>query len=103
MCRKDKMGTLGNIKILPVVYTKSGNGFTLPAKRHRIEHHAIPDKVRCILMKNARGDLVQYDLFILHVKRMSGIGASLEPGDHIIPGREKIHDLSFSFIAPLEA
>jgi hypothetical protein len=34
---------------------------------------------------------------------MSGIRTTLEPGNHIIILREKIDDLSLSFIAPLEA
>jgi hypothetical protein len=34
---------------------------------------------------------------------MARIGSALETGDHVILWREKINDLSFSFIAPLEA
>jgi hypothetical protein len=34
---------------------------------------------------------------------MACIGSALEPGDEVIIFREIIDDLSFSFIAPLEA
>src|SRR5579871_396372 len=97
------MGTLCDIKVLPVIDAESRHGLAFPAQGHRVENYAVPDEVHRSLVKDAAGYLVEHDLLVLYVERMPGIGTALETGDHVIPRCEKIHDLSFSFIAPLEA
>ena len=54
-------------------------------------------------MKYAGRYLVEDDLFVLYIQGMTRVGSALETGYQVIAGCEKIHDLSLSFIAPLEA
>jgi len=97
------MRPLGNIEVFLVIHTKCSYRLTFSFQGHRIQHYPIADEVNGLLMKDARRYLMQYDLFVFDVERMTGVGSTLEPGDQIVVGSEIVHYFSLSFIPPLEA
>jgi len=72
-------------------------------QHHRIDDHSVADDALGVRMKDARGHLVQNDLFLLHHHRMAGVGSALIPGHDIDLCAEQIDDFAFAFIAPLGA
>src|SRR6185312_4743692 len=101
--RKDQMGTLRDIDVLPVIDAEGRNRIAFFFEDHRIEYHAIADQVGRLFMKDTGGYLVKNDLFSVYIQGMPGIGPPLETGDQVIARRKIVYYLSFSFIAPLEA
>ena len=74
----------------------------LLAEQYRIKHYPIAYEIDAI-PENTGRDGTQHDLPAVKLKSVSGIGAALETRHHVIARGEHIHDLAFSFIAPLEA
>ena len=53
------------------------------------------------LVEHARGNLVEDELVLPHVDRVTGVGAALVAGDEIRLLREDVDDLSLPLVSPL--
>src|SRR5687767_933848 len=103
MRRKNKVRAFGNKQVFFEINSKICNYIAFFFKNSGIQNYTVANKIGCISMKNTRRNLVQHYFFIPYVQCMSCIGTSLESCNYVVIFSEKINDLTFSFIAPLEA
>jgi hypothetical protein len=68
-----------------------------------IQNHAAADNTLHIGMKNSRRNQMKHVAAIANVNGVTGIMAALVPRDAVVLRRKDIDDLSFSFVAPLNA
>lgn len=97
------MGLAGQFQNLLEVYTRSLQGFCLLAEENRIKNHSVADEIRLSALENSGGDGTQYVFLSVKFEGMACVRPSLETRYGIVAGSKDIHDLTFSFVAPLEA
>src|SRR5690242_8185212 len=99
------MCSFRNEKILFKIHSKGSHGFSLPFQCYRIQYYTITNQIDCSLVKYPRRNLVQNNFFAFrsYIKRMTSIGSSLEPCNHIIFRSKIIYNLSFTLITPLKS
>lgn len=68
-----------------------------------VDHHAVADDIGLSALKNAGRDRTQNIFLTAELQRVTGIGTALEPGHHLVTGRQHIHDLSLALVPPLQA
>ena len=70
---------------------------------HGIDHHAVADHARHVVVEDAARDEVQDERLVVPADRVPGVGAALVAGHDVHLGAEEVHDLAFAFVAPLAA
>ena len=75
----------------------------LGEQRFGIEYNAIADRAPDSRVQDSTGNLVQYEGFVTDLHGMTGIRPALIPHHPIGALGEDVHQLPFSFIAPLRA
>ena len=81
----------------------SQKSLVLLEKLDDIQHHAIAQQATLSLVENPRWDLVEDELFIADVDRMTRVSAALVPGHDVDTLGQNIDDLTFAFVTPLAA
>src|SRR5690606_35555764 len=69
----------------------------------RVQHHAIADHALLSRMHDAGRNKVEYEFLVADFDGVAGIGPALETDHQVGLLREEVHDLGFTFIAPLGA
>ena len=76
----------------------------LATEKHRVENDTITYHIGYgSLGEHARGNGAEHMLVSVEFECVSGVGAALETGYHIVLGSEDIDNLALAFVAPLQA
>ena len=100
---EDQMGLLGNNNFFAGVDAHFGYVAAFLAECHGIQYDTVADDVLAALAEDAGGDAPDYETLAIEMQGVPGIGTALETGDGRISSGQDIYNLTFSFIAPLEA
>ena len=97
------MSLLADFKKLFHLHATLFKSFGLFHEQYRVKHHTVAYHVDAAFLEDAARNRTEHILVALEFQRVSGIRSALETRHHVIARGEHIHDLAFSFIAPLEA
>ncbi len=85
------------------VYAVPAQGLGFLLEEHRVEHHAIADKVGLFVLEHSRGDGAKHILLAVKLQGVTRIGAALKACYHVVARRKYVNHFTFPFVAPLEA
>ena len=100
---QDQMGLLRDGQLPRQVVPAGCERLGLLAEQDGVDHHAVADDIGLSALKNAGRDRTQNIFLTAELQRVTGIGTALEPGHHLVTGRQHIHDLSLALVPPLQA
>ena len=100
---KDQVGLLGDQELSGDVHALGLDGLDLILEDDRVDDHAVTDDIDRIRTEDAGGNRVQHETVPVEDEGVSGVGAALEAGDHLVIRGQDIDHLSFALVAPLQA
>ncbi len=101
--RQDQVGFLRNAELAGQVVAAGRQRLGLLTEKDGVDHHPVADDVGLAALENARRYRAEYVLLAVEFQRVTGIGTALEPGHHLVAGRQHVHDLPFALVTPLQA
>ena len=99
----DEVGLLGDMQAVLQLMTASLQCLGFLHEQVGSQDDTIAYDIRFVSLENTGGNGAKHIFLTFELQRMTGIRTSLEASHHIILGGEHINDLTFSFIAPLQA
>ena len=101
MVRKDEVGLLAHEQPVAHVVPEPPELGNLVEERLGIDHHAVADDARDVLMEDAGWQQAQNDLPVVHIHRVAGIVSALVSRDDGKVRRQQINDLALALVTPL--
>ena len=99
----DEVGAAADVQVGARVYAGFEQLRDFAFEDDWIDDHTVAHYVLGAFAKHAAGDGVQHVFDAIKFQGVSGVGAALEPCNHVVLRGEHVHDFAFAFVAPLEA
>ncbi len=102
--RQDQRRVFGNHQGFGIDFNALlGDRFNLAQQVPRVQNHTIADDRQLATAHHARGQRVQLIDLTIDDQRVARIVPALKARDHVGTFGQPVHDLAFSFVAPLSA
>ena len=96
------MGAVADDQVRVDRHAARGERLDFGENRRRIDHHAVGDDALDVVAEDAAGNQRELELLPVEDDGVPGVGAPLIADDNVVLFGEKIDDLPFRFITPLQ-